>query len=153
MDIITLPRMLLIGMEIEASWQDLWIKMPKAWSLLPHRIQDLPHRMGDLMIDVSLGMENDIYHQFICCEVRDASQIPQGLTCILLPEQPYLHHRHEGSLRDIANGFGTLYDYAEGEDIEVTDFKIDVGYRQNRAETPHDLYVGLEPEIPWQRIR
>ena len=152
MNTITLPRMLLVGLEVEASWQDLWVKMPKAWSILPHKIDSIPHRMGDVMIDVSLGVERDIYHQFIGCEVRDASDIPDALNCILIPEQPYLHHRHEGALRDIANGFGALYDHARAEDIEVTEFKIDVGYRTDRTETPHDLYVGMEPEQPWERI-
>ena len=52
-----------------------------------------------------------------------------------------MYYEHEGELSRIAASFGKIYDWAEQQDIDVGDFKLDIEYRKDGSETTHELYV------------
>lgn len=145
MELIEKETLILIGLPVAAHWRDLWVEMPKAWQTLFSRIDEIPHRTSEALVDASLQQDGEYYKQLVGARVASVERLPEGMEAVEIPAQRYLRHRHEGSLADIAQTFGQMYEWAAENSIEVSDFKIDIGYTADASETFHDLHLGLMP--------
>ncbi|WP_156809580.1 GyrI-like domain-containing protein [Gracilibacillus halophilus] len=143
MDIVTKESFTVIGMMVETSWEELFQEMPKTWKKMKDRVSELPHRRSYQMMDISLGQTNGIYTQLIAVEVSETDHVPNDMVVKQIPAQTYLHHSHKGSLIDISQTFGTMYQYAKEENLPADDMKLDIGYTVEGTETSHDLYIKL----------
>lgn len=141
MEIINKSGFAVIGIKVEAEWEELHTKMPKAWQKVKQRLDEISGRKDDVMMDVSLSEVNGIYKQLIGVEVIMDAEVPDGMTKIVIPPKTYVWYQHEGELSGIAESFGKMYAWAEQQNIETGSFKIDIGYRKDGSEKTHDLYI------------
>lgn len=144
MEIVEKEAFIAVGIEAEADWQELHEKMPKAWEEAKRRLSEIKNRKEDVMMDLSLKVVDGRYTQLIGVKVEKSAEVPDGMKRIEIPAQKYIHHQHEGELSALAESFGKIYDWAEEQDIEAGDFKIDYGYLPDESEDRHDLYVKVQ---------
>ena len=143
MKIITLESFIVTGLEVKAHWKELFEKMPKAWGELFERADEIQNAKNAFFTEVSVSAGDGFYTEMIGAEVESAAEIPSGMSQVMVPEQTYIHHRHEGPVENIAGTFGDIYDWAKEQNLTAEEFKIDRGYLPGMPETPHDLYVKI----------
>lgn len=144
MEIIDRDAFWITGIKIQASWDELWQKMPKAWNMMFEREHEIRHRTDDILMDISFDKNGDIYTQFIAAQVSDPSvPAPEGMETIQIPGKKYLYFKHSGALKEIAASFGKMYDHAKRNDLKAGEFKIDEGYKANQDKQQHHLYIEI----------
>ncbi len=136
--------MIVVGLEVRASFRGLWREIPRAWEILFGRVGEIAHRSGPTFVDVSVDVVGGVHRQIVGAEVAHAPAVPVGMTALEIPARSYLHHRHSGSLSAISDSFVAMYAWARGEGVDVLDFKLDTGYTRGFTEKVHDLYVAIE---------
>ena len=120
--------------------------MPEAWNLFFDKLEDIPDKTDNVCMDISFG-ENQygIYTQLICVEVSESTNsIPNGMQKLEIAENTYLHHKHTGSVKEIAQTFGEMYKWAQENNIRAGEFKLDIGYTPTGQDEHHDLYIKVE---------
>lgn len=60
MKIITHDKIDVVGIKVNADWQGLHTKMPEAWEKFSARLNEVQYRKGDIMLDVSLDVQDGI---------------------------------------------------------------------------------------------
>lgn len=143
MKIVEKEAFITVGIKVEADWQELHVKMPKAWTTAKERLNEIKNRKEDVMMDLSLHVVNGQYTQLIGVEVERSAEVPEGMEKKEIPAQKYVYHQHEGELSAIAESFGKMYDWAEEQDIAAGNFKIDYGYLRDGSEDMHELYIKI----------
>lgn len=146
MEIIERDSFTVIGIEVEAPWDELHEKMPKTWQEFKNRLDELSDRKSDVMMDISLDVTDGRYTQLIGVEVEKSAAVPDGMEKVEIPTQSYIYHQHEGDLSGIAESFGKMYDWAKEREIGTGEFKIDCGYRKDGTETEHALFIRVDRE-------
>lgn len=144
MQIVQKVAFKVVGIPVIATWDELWTEVPAVWEEVLSRQAEIRNRTNALFLDISLNKEDDLYTQLVCAEVSEFEQIPFGMITWEIPDQRYLYHRHEGTLKDIAGSFGQMYQWAAENNYTVDDFKLDCGYTIASHETEHDLYVRVQ---------
>ncbi len=137
-DIIDLPELVAIGIPVDAPWNELPVEMPKAW----HRLFELDTGATSFL-SVSFEHELDMWHEFVGYLAAKATEIPDGLVCIVIPPRRYLRLIHDGPLEQIADGFAKLYHAAAVQGLDATDFKLDFGYAPGLPPGRHELHVAI----------
>lgn len=146
MEIIERDSFTVIGIEIEAPWNELHEKVPKAWQEFKNRLNEISDRKNDIMMDISLDVTDGRYTQLIGVKVEKSAAVPGGMKKVEIPTQRYVYHQHEGDLSGIAESFGKMYDWAKEREIGAGEFKIDYGYRKDGTETDHELFIKVDHE-------
>lgn len=140
-----LAELKVVGIQVKATFEELHTEVPRAWQNLINKAAEIPHRVNPVFVDISLSKEGDNYTELIGAEV---SQFPEErdphLKYITIPAQTYLHHRHEGPVKEIARSYGKIYEHARNHDLNAGEFKIDRGYTADGRERAHDLYVRID---------
>lgn len=132
-----------VGLKVEAGWEELHTKMPKAWETFKKRVKEIDDRKSDTMMDLSLDISDGQYTQLIGVPVEDTAYVPKGMLKVIIPSQRYVWYKHEGDLTGITESFGKMYEWAEENDISAKEFKMDMGYLPDGSESKHDLYVKI----------
>lgn len=145
MEIVEMNTLTVVGLSVKARWRDLWTEMPEAWRRFLPRRDEIENRAGETFVDVSLDKVDDVYHQIVGALVSKADRVPEGMRAVEIPAQRYIHHRHVGPVREIADSFGAIYTWARDHGHPAAELKVDVGYTVAGGEMEHDLYVGLVP--------
>lgn len=143
MEVIDKSGFAVVGIKVEAEWEELHTKMPKAWQEMKQRLEEISNRKGDIMMDLSLWEEGGTYKQLVGVETTLDTEVPKGMTKIIIPPKKYVWHQHKGELSEVGETFGQMYEWAEQQNVETGNFKIDVGYRMDGAESTHDLHIGV----------
>ncbi len=138
---VELPEMTAIGVLVEAPWNDLPKAVPAAWTRLFESDTG-----ASSFLEVSLSRDNGVYRELVGYLAAKKTEIPAGMTRIVIPAQRYLRIIHDGPLVDIAGGFEKLYAHAAVAGLKATDYKLDFGYLPGLAAARHELHVALEPE-------
>ncbi len=144
MDIVELGAMVVVGLEVRASFRGLWREVPRAWEALFARDAEIAHRCGPTFVGVSVDVEDGIHRQVVGAQVERAGDVPDGMTALDIPARRYLHHRHQGPLTGIATSFAKMQAWAQAKGLNAGDFKLDIGYTRGFTEKAHDLYLGIE---------
>jgi predicted transcriptional regulator YdeE len=138
---IELPELVIIGILVEAPWQALTVKVPEAWRELFAAATG-----ASAFLEASLSVDGGVYREVVGYLAAGKSEVPQGMTKVIIPAQRYLRLRHDGPLSGIAQGFGELLAYAKAKRLDATDMKLDFGYLPGLPDGPHELHVALAPE-------
>lgn len=133
--------MIVVGLRVQADWQDLWRTMPQAWRELIARSSEIPHRVSDTLMDVSVCVDCGNYTQLIGAAVEQTGDIPSGMSAVHIQPATYLYARHSGPVTEIAKTFGRMYEWARANSVDLDEFKLDEGYTAEGTEQEHDLYV------------
>jgi predicted transcriptional regulator YdeE len=138
---IELPELVIIGILVEAPWQALSTKVPAAWRAL-----FAADTGATSFLEASLSIEAGIYREIVGYLAANKSEVPDGMTKVIIPSQRYLRLVHDGPLAGIAKGFGDLLAHAKASGLEATDMKLDFGYLPGLPDGQHELHVALAPE-------
>jgi predicted transcriptional regulator YdeE len=139
-DTIALPELVAIGVAVEATWDELPRAVPAAWRSLFERDTG-----ATAFLEVSISRENGVYRELVGFLAASSTEVPDGMTRLVIPAQRYLRIMHDGPLQDIAAGFGKLYAHAAVHELGATDFKLDFGYLPGLPPGRHELHVALAP--------
>jgi predicted transcriptional regulator YdeE len=138
---VELPEMIAIGVLVEAHWNDLPKAVPAAWTRLFETDTG-----ATSFLEVSMSREHGIYRELVGYLAAKKTEVPEGMTRIIIPAQRYLRIVHDGPLAEIASGFEKLYAHAAVAGLKATDYKLDFGYLPGLVAGRHELHVALEPE-------
>lgn len=138
---IELPELVIIGILVEAPWQELSTKVPAAWRQL-----FAAETGAAAFLESSLSVEDGIYREIVGYLGARKSDVPDGMTKVVIPAQRYLRMVHDGPLSGIAQGFGQLLAHARAAGLEASDLKLDFGYLPGLPDGIHELHVALAPE-------
>lgn len=142
--IVERPRLYFLGIEVEASVDDLPSMLPVAWKWLFDRQHELLNRYGETFIDVTLGGVGSYRRHLVGAEVTKIDSVPDGMTAIGIPSRKYMFRRYQGWQDGIAGCFAEMYDWARERQYMSEGLKLDVGYLPGRVETYHDLLVRIQ---------
>ena len=135
---VDLPELVAIGIPVEAEWRELPVAVPRAWK----RLFEFDTGATSFL-EVSIAREGEHYREFVGYLAATKTDVPDGLTRIVIPAQRYLRLIHDGPLEQIADGFRQLYVHAAASGITATDFKLDFGYRPGLPAGRHELHVAI----------
>lgn len=138
---VDLPEMIAIGVLVEAHWHELPKAIPAAWTRLFETDTG-----ATSFLEVSISRENGVYRELVGYLAAKKTEVPEGMTRIVIPAQRYLRLIHDGPLVEIAAGFEKLYAHAAVAGLKATDYKLDFGYAPGLPPGRHELHVALEPE-------
>lgn len=138
---IELPELVVIGILVDAPWQELPVKVPAAWHAL-----FAAETGATSFLAASLSVEGGIYREIVGYLAAQKSCVPDGMTKVVIPPRRYLRLMQDGPLAEIAQGFGRLLAHAKAARLRTTDMKLDFGYRPGLPDGPHELHVALAPE-------
>ena len=149
---ITLPPLTVIGILVEAHWNELHTAVPAAWTrLFDSGLEPVAGGVRDGFVEVSISREHGFYRELVGIVAESHMLVPQRMVRLDIPSNTYLTIDHDGPLVGIAQGFGALYDHASANGLEATDFKLDFGYQPGLPAGRHQLHVGLAPFLPPHR--
>jgi predicted transcriptional regulator YdeE len=138
---IELPELVIIGIMIEAPWQDLPAKMREAWTTL-----FATETGATSFLEASLSVEDGVYREVVGYLAAQRSEVPEGMVKVVIPAQRYLRLIHDGPLTGIASEYGRLLAHAKAAQLKATDMKLDFGYLPGLPDGRHELHVALAPE-------
>lgn len=128
----------IIGVPVEAHWDDLPRAVPAAWGEL---FRSLPETLR--FVEVSLDRRDAVYREIVGYVAEAGDVVPPGMIRYRVEGGAFLHAVHEGELHQIAERFAAIYAHAEVCGIKATDFKLDFGYTPGLPAGRHELYVRL----------
>jgi predicted transcriptional regulator YdeE len=132
--------LLLVGIEVCATFEELWTEMPRAWQAFFSRVDEIRGARPGGYLDVSVVVNDGVYTQLVCAEVDTADDVPEGMTVLRVPAQHYLRLQHSGPEQEIADAFGRMYEWANREGVRADEFKVDRGYGTDAG---HELLVHI----------
>jgi predicted transcriptional regulator YdeE len=138
---IELPELVIIGIMVEAPWQELPEKVPAAWRAL-----FAAETGATAFLEASLSVEDGIYREIVGYLAARKSQVPEGMTKVVIPAQRYLRLNHDGPLSGIGQAFGEVMAYAKASRLKISDMKLDFGHLPGLPDGRHELHVALAPE-------
>ena len=138
---IELPELVIIGILVDAPWQDLPVKVPAAWRAL-----FAAQTGATAFLEASLSVENGVYREIVGHLAGHRSDVPEGMKKVVIPPGRYLRLMHDGPLAGIAGGFGKLLAHAKTSGLTTTDIKLDFGYLPGLPGGRHELHVALARE-------
>jgi predicted transcriptional regulator YdeE len=138
---VELPELVIVGILVEAPWQDLPDKVPAAWRAL-----FAAETGATSFLEASLSVEDGWYREVVGYLAARKSPVPEGMVKVVIPAQHYLRLVHDGALAGISSGFGRLLAHAKASDLKATDMKLDFGYLPGLPDGRHELHVALEAE-------
>lgn len=138
---VDLPELVIIGILVEAPWQELPARVPEAWTRL-----FAAETGATAFLEASLSVENGIYREIVGYLAANSSDVPESMTKVVVRPQRYLRLAHDGPLAGIADGYGRLIRHARAAGLTPTDMKLDFGYLPGLPEGRHELHVALAPE-------
>ncbi|MBX9454899.1 MAG: GyrI-like domain-containing protein [Rhizobium sp.] len=136
-----LPELVIIGILVEAPWQELPTTVQAAWRAL-----FAAETGATSFLAASLSVEDGVYREIVGYLAAGKSEVPDRMTKVIIPPQRYLRLVHEGPLNGIAQGFGDLLAHARASGLTATDMKLDFGYLPGLPDGRHELHVALAPE-------
>jgi len=138
---IEMPELVIIGILVEAPWQELPTKVPAAWREL-----FAVDTGATSFLEASLSVEDGAYREIVGYLAARKSEVPEPMIKVIIPAQRYLRLQYDGPLAGIAQGFGELLAYAKTSGVTATDMKLDFGYLPGLPDGRHELHVALAPE-------
>ncbi len=138
---VELPELVAIGIEVVAPWDELPRAVPAAWTRLFETDTG-----ATSFLEVSISRDNGVYRELVGYLAANKTEVPPGMTRLVLPPARYLRLIHDGPLVAITAGFEKLYAHAALAGLAATDFKLDFGYLPGLPPGRHELHVRLEPE-------
>ncbi|HCT75749.1 MAG TPA: hypothetical protein DGT23_03960 [Micromonosporaceae bacterium] len=131
------------GIEVVAGFGDLRTAVPAAWTMLFSRCSELPAPQDGVFVEMSTELGKGRYREVVGVAVEGNAYTPQGMRTVRFPAGRFLHHRHEGQVKDITLGFEAMYAWAAETGLRLGPRKVDVGYRLDSLDGPHDLFIDI----------
>jgi predicted transcriptional regulator YdeE len=133
----------LVGLYVIAPIEELSAKVPAANERMLARLDEVDGRTGEHLISVSLGVEDDVYTQFLGVHVQADAEPPQGMETLELPSARWVQFTHHGPAQGIGSSFYTMRQWADRNDHPTE--HVFVEFHLLEGDGPIDLLVRLSP--------
>ncbi|MGV3551437.1 GyrI-like domain-containing protein [Rhizobium sp.] len=138
---IELPELVMIGILVEAPWQERAASVAAAWREL------FAAETGATgFLAASLSVEDGVHREVVGFLAAGKTPVPDGMIKVVIPAQRYLRLAHDGPQAAIPEGFRRLMAHAGAAGLKATDMKLDFGYLPDMPDGRHELHVALEAE-------
>jgi predicted transcriptional regulator YdeE len=145
-EITDLPALSVIGLLVDAHWNELPNAVPAAWTqLFDSGLKPDTDLIHNGFVEVSISRELANYRELLGVVAGPNTLVQKRMVRLEIPANRYLSIVHDGPLRGITHGFELLYHRASELGLMATDFKLDFGYQPGLPAGRHQLYVGLAP--------
>jgi len=147
MKVVELSEKKLVGIRVVCPGDQYVIEIPKASFRLKERLNEIidvisPARLVGAFIVGDYSEEEDGY--WVCVEVNEIREVPEGMVSLTVPKQKYAVIRHEGPNYEIRNTYKKLHNWIEENKLErlqrswhleisdewgnkeINDFKVDL---------------------------
>lgn len=106
--------MRLVGLRVVCEGDQYVNEIPKASILLKSRLSEIkevanPVRLVGAFIAGDYSEAEDGY--WVCVEVKDVVEVPEGMVSVIIPEQNYAVIRHTGPNHEIRHTYETLHQW------------------------------------------
>ena len=144
MEIVNKNSLQVVGFQVTAEWDYLFIEIPHTWNMLFRRFDEIRNKVDNKCMDISVRKEGKLYTQLICVEVGSLSFLPTGMIGFKFPTKKYISATHKGTFIGIAESYEKMISWADENGYKPGDFKIDYGYFPKEKEPiEHTLYLAL----------
>lgn len=121
MKVSELEEMKLVGLRVICEGDRYVIEIPKASINLKDRLNEIkgiltPARLVGAYVVGDYSDDEDGY--WVCIEVKEHDEVPDGMVAITIPPQRYAVIRHEGPNSEIRNTYEKLHRWIEENGIE-----------------------------------
>lgn len=121
MRVTKLSEMKLVGLRVVCDGDQYVRAIPKAANLLKSRLSEIkevlsPVRLVGVFIAGDYSEAEDGY--WVCVEVKDVVEVPEGMVSVMIPEQTYAVIRHTGPNHEIRQTYETLHTWMRENEYE-----------------------------------
>lgn len=116
-----LDEMKLVGFRVQCPGDQYINEIPKASMELQQRIDEIKQvinpsfQIGTFVVDNTTDEEDGYW---VCVEVKEYENIPEGMVVLTVPSQKYGAIRHTGSNNMIRNSYETLHKWIEEKGLK-----------------------------------
>ncbi len=119
--IIELDEKKLVGIRVICPGDQYVNEIPKASYDLKQRLSEIndvvsPAKLVGAFVVGDFSEEEDGY--WVCVEVKDIREVPEGMVSIVVPKQKYAVIRHKGPNYEIRNTYEKLHNWIEENRLE-----------------------------------
>lgn len=116
MKVVELSEKKLVGIRVVCPGDQYVNEIPKASFKLKERLNEIkdvvsPARLVGAFIVGDFTAEEDGY--WVCVEVNEVRQVPEGMVSLIVPKQKYAVIRHKGPNYEIRNTYEKLHQWIE----------------------------------------
>ncbi|MGY5884281.1 GyrI-like domain-containing protein [Modestobacter lacusdianchii] len=141
-ELTDLPAQRVVGVQVEAPFDELRHRVPMAWQALLGRAAELPGPGGTGYVEASQHLGGGRYRETVGVLTGADTPVPAGMAAVVLPAGRWARLVHDGPLAQIADGFGRLHDWCTAQGLPSGDLKLDTGYTADGS-GPHLLHVDV----------
>ena len=121
MQVVELGEKRLVGIRVVCPGDQYVLEIPKASFKLKERLHEIddvksPARLVGAFIVGDFTEEEDGY--WVCVEVNEIRQVPEGMVSLIVPKQKYAVIRHKGPNYEIRSTYEQLHHWIEENNIE-----------------------------------
>lgn len=121
MKVVELGEKKLVGLRVVCPGDQYVHEIPKASFKLKERLNEIrdvisPARLVGAFIVGDFSEEEDGY--WVCVEVSEIGQVPEGMVSLIVPKQKYAVIRHKGPNDEIRNTYEKLHHWMDENKLE-----------------------------------
>lgn len=121
MKVVELSEMRLVGIRVICHGDQYVNDIPKASFKLKERLNEIndvisPVRLVGAFIAGDFSEEEDGY--WVCVEVDEIRQVPEGMVSLIVPKQKYAVIRHKGPNYEIRSTYEKLHHWIKENNLE-----------------------------------
>jgi len=119
--VVELNEKKLVGIRVVCSGDQYVNEIPKASYKLKERLNEIndvvnPVRLVGAFVVGDFSDDEDGY--WVCIEVKEIRNIPEGMVSLVVPKQKYAVRRHKGPNHEIRNSYEKLHKWIEENRLE-----------------------------------
>jgi predicted transcriptional regulator YdeE len=119
--VVELSEKKLVGIRVVCPGDQYVIEIPEASFKLKNRLNEIkdvisPARLVGAYIVGDFSEDEDGY--WVCVEVNEIRQVPEGMVSLVVPKQKYAVIRHKGPNFEIRNTYEKLHNWIEENKLE-----------------------------------
>lgn len=141
-ELTDLPELRVVGVQLEAPFEELRHRVPMAWKALLSRATELPDPAATGYVEASEHLGGGRYRETVGVLAGADTAVPAGMRAVVLPAGRWARVVHDGPLVQVAESFGRLHDWCADQGLTSGDLKLDTGYDADGG-GPHVLHVDV----------
>jgi predicted transcriptional regulator YdeE len=141
-EVTDLPELRVVGVQLEAPFDELRHRVPVAWQAVLGRAVELPDPGATGYVEASQHLGGGRYRETVGVLAGADTAVPVGMTAVVLPARRWARLVHDGPLPEVAESFGRLHDWCAQQGLAYGDLKLDTGYTADGT-GPHVLHVDV----------
>lgn len=121
MKVVELNDMKLVGIRVLCPGDQYVTEIPNANCVLKERLHEINEVVSPARLIGAFIVEDNIEEEdgyWVCVEVKEIKQVPNGMVSLVVPKQKYAVIRHHGSNYEIRNTYEKLHKWIEDNKLE-----------------------------------